>query len=72
MTRDEHLALCKKRALEYLDRGDMNNAVTSMLSDLTKHSDTKRIGETMAGYGIFLLLQKRDSREIRKFIEGFN
>jgi hypothetical protein len=41
MTRDEHLAWAKKRALEYLDAGDPSQAFTSMLSDLGKHPDTE-------------------------------
>jgi hypothetical protein len=40
VTRDEHLAWCKKRALEYVDAGDLTNAVASMGSDLKKHPDT--------------------------------
>jgi hypothetical protein len=36
MTRDEHLAECKRRAREYLDMGDVKNGVTSMLSDLSE------------------------------------
>jgi hypothetical protein len=40
MTRDEHLAWCKQRALEYVDAGDLANAVASMTSDLKEHPDT--------------------------------
>ena len=38
--RAEHLAWCKQRALEYLDQGDLANAVASMGSDLNKHPET--------------------------------
>ena len=41
ITRDEHMEWCKKRALEYLPL-DPQQAITSMLSDLTKHPDTQR------------------------------
>jgi hypothetical protein len=34
MTRQEHLDWCKKRALEYADRGDVAQAITSIGSDL--------------------------------------
>ena len=47
-TRDEHLAWCKQRALEYADRGDTTNAVASMMSDLGKHPETENHG---AAYG---------------------
>lgn len=70
MTRDEHMAWCKKRALEYFDAGDLNNAVTSMLSDLSKHDETRGIGEKLGMLGIFAM--QGGSREVRRFIEGFN
>ena len=47
-TAEEHLAWCKKRALEYLDAGELANAFTSMLSDMDKHPDT-RLGDTPTG-----------------------
>jgi hypothetical protein len=37
VTRDEHLAWCKRRALEYVDAGDPTHAVASMASDLKTH-----------------------------------
>jgi hypothetical protein len=37
LTRDEHLAWCKRRALEYVDAGDLTHAVASMASDLKTH-----------------------------------
>jgi hypothetical protein len=40
LTRDEHLAWCKRRALEYVDAGDLTHAVASMASDLKTHPDT--------------------------------
>ena len=39
MTREEHLDWCKKRALAYLPMDPME-AMTSMMSDLTKHAET--------------------------------
>ena len=40
LARDEHLAWCKRRALEYVDTGDLTHAVASMASDLKTHLDT--------------------------------
>ena len=40
LTRDQHLAWCKQRALAYLP-ADPANAMASMLSDLTKHVGTR-------------------------------
>jgi uncharacterized membrane-anchored protein len=68
-TRDEHLEWCKQRAREYLDAGDLLNAVTSMGSDLDKHPELR--------CNPFLLMtgaldaQNGDSRKVRDWIEGF-
>ena len=72
MTRNEHLAWCKKRAHEYLDRGDIPNAITSMLSDLSKHEETES-----SSHGIFaqlgmIAVMSNDPREAARFIDGFN
>ena len=37
MTRAEHLAWAKKRALEHVDRGELQHALDSMISDMRKH-----------------------------------
>lgn len=70
MTRDEHLRWCKQRALEYLDRGELQDAVSSMLSDLNKHPDTRGIGEKLAPLAM-LYLTNGDATGVRRFIEGF-
>jgi hypothetical protein len=72
MTRAEHIAWCKQRALEYVERGELKNAVVSMLSDLRKHPETENhIGGEM---GTMLLIGGHLNRtdEVRNWIEGFN
>jgi hypothetical protein len=39
MTREEHLAWCRARALEYLP--DTSRALASIMSDLLKHPETR-------------------------------
>lgn len=68
MTRAEHLKWCKTRALEYLPL-DPAQAVTSMLSDLRKHDETKGMMDFAAALGIASM---KSEREARAFIEGFN
>jgi hypothetical protein len=69
-TRAEHLSWCKERALEYVEAGDLINAVASMGSDLAKHPETKcdpylmMIGALDAQAG--------DAPAVRRWIEGFN
>jgi hypothetical protein len=76
-TREEHLALCKTRAIAYIERGMLCDAMTSMLSDLTKHPETKRIADadTSAGRALFslaLLYERNGDREaMRRWVEGF-
>lgn len=69
-TRDEHLTWCKQRALEYLNRGEFVEAITSMLSDLGKHDETRELGKKMAPIGIFYIIHG-DDYGARHFIEGF-
>lgn len=72
MNREEHLQWAKDRALEYADRGDVTNAVASIMSDLSKHPET----ENHAGLQLMVMMAMTGkferSGELRRFIEGFN
>ena len=70
MTRCEHLAWCKQRALAYLEENDCKNAVASMISDLSKHDETSAVGQVMGLMGMMEI--QRGSVAVRKWIEGFN
>ena len=54
MTRDEHLAWCKKRALEYVDDWDVRSAICSMMSDLQKHPETKDQNPAIMALGLLI------------------
>lgn len=71
-TRAEHLAWCKKRALEYCDVGDVNQAFASMASDLGKDPSTE--GHIGIHLGMEQLMGGMLSTpyQMRHFIEGFN
>lgn len=71
MTREDHLLWCKRRALEYVERGELQQAFTSFVSDMSKHEGTK--GHSFIGIGIEMLIAGLlDSRaRMREFIEGF-
>lgn len=71
MTRAEHLEWCKKRAHEYLARGDTVNAVISMMSDLSKHPETAHKNPMLDMLGV-MAAQSGDEREVRRYIDGFN
>jgi len=72
MTRQEHLEWCKKRANEYLDNGDVQNAYGSMASDLGKHPETA--GHSAITLGMMMMMSGHLSsvQEMRNFIDGFN
>lgn len=73
MTRDEHLAWSKKCALEYLDSGDIKQAFTSMLSDLSKHPELRNHAGSSLGIVFMTFPGWIDNPvEVRRWIEGFN
>jgi hypothetical protein len=71
-SRADHLAWCKKRALEYVDHGDVQGAFASMASDLNKHPKTA--GHVGIEMGLMQLMfgMLSSPYEMRRFIEGFN
>lgn len=72
MDRGEHLAWCKKRALEYVDRGDVQTAWASFVSDMKKHPDTSDHSALELGFMLSMTGNLKSPMEMRKFIEGFN
>jgi hypothetical protein len=70
--RDEHIAWCKQRALEYVDRGDLVNALASMASDIRKHPETDKpaLGALLAMEGT-RCVTNGDQAGMRRLIEGF-
>jgi hypothetical protein len=56
--------------LEYLDDGDLTNAVASMGSDLNKHDETKGIAGALTMLGI-MYAANHDREGVRRWIEGF-
>ena len=71
-TRAEHLAWCKKRALVYVDLGDLNQAYASMASDLSKHPETANHGAIQLGMMMLMGGHLSTPHKMREFIEGFN
>lgn len=72
MTRAEHLQWCKDRALEYVDMNDVNQAWSSIASDLRKHPETEN--HTAIELGMMLMIggHLSSAEDMRKFINGFN
>lgn len=72
MSRSEHLAWCKKRALQYVDEGDLGQAFISMGSDLNKHPETAGHSGIQLGVMLQIAGQLNSQDKMRKFIDGFN
>jgi Tfp pilus assembly protein PilF len=69
-SREEHLQWCKQRALNYLDQGDIDNAVAAMTSDLSKHPEMEPLNWALISLGmIYVAQQDRDGA--RRWIEGW-
>lgn len=71
-TRQEHLEFCKRRALEYVDTGDIQQAFSSMASDLDKHDELANHPGKLMGMNLMLIDELSTSAAMRKWIEGFN
>jgi hypothetical protein len=72
VSRVEHLAWCKKRAIAYCASGDVRGAFTSMASDMSKHPETS--GHQAVSLGMMLMISGalQTPAEMQEFIEGFN
>ena len=79
MTREEHLKLCKKRAIQEYDyyaktepRSAIKNGITSMMSDIKKHPETK--SEVLQSLCLMQLMNKPNMtrQEFINFVNGFN
>lgn len=74
-TRAEYLQWAKDRALAYVDKGELSEAMTSMLSAMNKREDTKFKSGSTLGVLIHLgimHIQNNDTRKMRRWVEGFN
>lgn len=68
-TRDEHMEFCKRRALEYVDIGELAQAVQSMGSDLAAHPQTMQATSILwIGH---LEAETGDPEKVRRWIKGF-
>jgi hypothetical protein len=69
INRDEHIARSKKRALDYLERGELTNAVGSIISDMQDFGHDAVSPELMMAGG--LAAESGDRVAVLRFINGF-
>jgi hypothetical protein len=78
MTRDEHLARAKERALVYLEAGNPSMAIASLTSDLRKHEETNTLlTQPVLRQGTLAALDdmaelRADGPRVRRWIEGIS
>lgn len=72
MNRAEHLAWAKQRALQYVDLGELADAMSSILSDLAKGEPGWFNIELVAHLGMGELMLGAGASQIRHFIEGIS
>jgi len=72
MTRADHLAWCKERALAYVDQGDVQNAFASLISDLRKHPETEDHAAAELGMMLMMTGHLGTVTDMRDFINGCN
>jgi|LakMenEpi03Aug12_release.lakeMendotaPanAssembly.Ray.scaffolds.fasta_scaffold720602_2 hypothetical protein len=65
---DKDLEWAKNRAMEYLKKGEIRNAVLSMVSDLEKIGDSRHKNPMI---GAMAMMAMNDAEEAEKFITGF-
>jgi hypothetical protein len=65
--RDKYVARCKERALDYLDRADLKNAVASIIADMDARIDCKLPHHLTAV--VVSLLMADDAIGVRGLIE---
>jgi hypothetical protein len=70
MTRDEHIASVKSRALAYCVQHDTTSALASVMSDLGKHPETARHAAIELGMLLAMAGQLSTNTAMRDFIEG--
>jgi hypothetical protein len=61
--------------MQYVKAGDLPNAVASMMSDMTKHPETKTSVEGALGsLGLLAAMdaQRGDQSAVERYISGFN
>lgn len=73
MTRQEHIARCKERAIAEMDYyKDPSKAIVSMMSDLRKHPETNSDSLMHLCMMQLMMKPKMTRQEAINFINGFN
>jgi len=70
MTRQEHLDCAKKRALEYCDRGELQHALDSLISDVGKHPEMRDFSWAESAIAKWMEGRLDTQKKMREFINS--
>lgn len=70
ISREEHLQVCKERAIEYAINGELRSALASFWSDLSKHPGTADTSVALFMLGV-IHVQQQDKRQLIEYFNGF-
>lgn len=65
------LVWARKRANDFIDAGQLQLAVLSMISDLTKHDGTRALAIRGINAELIAMIERGDAAEVRRWVEGF-
>lgn len=71
-TRAQHLEWAKSRALEYVELGQLQYALNSLVSDLRKHPETENHIAIELGHNLWILGHLKTAEQMREFINQSN
>lgn len=71
-TRKEHFAWCKEKALHELETHGIDEAFASMISDLSKHDETRDSSTLPLHLQLSMAGHLDTPIKMKKWIEGFN
>jgi hypothetical protein len=72
MTRTEHVAWAKARALNVLETGTVEDAYASMVSDLRQHPDLVQHAGIALGMALLMAGHLGTKAKMRDHIEGYH
>jgi len=72
LSKGEHLAYCKIRALAHVDSGDVRTGWKSFLSDMNKHPETATHVVLELGILLYTRGHLDNPGDMRSFIKAFN
>lgn len=64
--------MVQQRALEYVEDGNLLSAMASLVSDMSKHEETREHPALELMVMLKMSGHLRTADEVRRFIEGFN